>query len=622
MSDIPNAFICPITLTIMSDPYSDTDGNTYEKEAIIKWVSLYNTSPITRNHMTVSSLTPNRALKELIENYLGITTNTTTIARTNTSGLATVGTVPVDISDRDGVNIIIIADVSGSMQEICANGNSSETIPYTRLDLVKHAIRAINLALTSKDKLGLVKFNNAAKKVAKLLPSNESNKEFINSVIESLYADGGTNIWDALRVSIEMAHQQKEKTHILLFTDGVDNITPPRGVIPTLVSTLDKISNIDITINTYGFGNNINSELLFGISELKNGIFGFIPDSSMIGTVFINSVAHLMTYNKIQPTITDIENQIRIDLIDALKTKTLDVFNQKIKTQSHIPFVNDILIDCLPSIKDADGQINKAFEERYYLNWGMHYIYSVCSAYINKLCLNFRDHGVQHFKTPLFDKYQKIIEDIFINMPAPKPTGNSHNYSGSPISSQQFTQTFYNSNGVCFTGDTLIKIEGGEFIKVQDITKGTRIESLGKVATVICVLKTKFLPGTIRQNIKFPSTCVTQYHPVFFDNKTDDYEWVFPLDSDKFCEKIIQEEMYVYDFILDTHHIVELGGNVFATTLNHGRTGDVIGHDYFGTHKIIDDLMKHSGWDDGFIQLDEYKYQRSDVDNRICKIVF
>ena len=127
---------------------------------------------------------------------------------------------------------------------------------------------------------------------------------------------------------------------------------------------------------------------------------------------------------------------------------------------------------------------------------------------------------------------------------------------------------------------------------------------------------------TIRQNIKFPSTCVTQYHPVFFDNKTDDYEWVFPLDSDKFCEKIIQEETYVYDFILDTHHIVELGGNVFATTLNHGRTGDVIGHDYFGTHKIIDDLMKHSGWDDGFIQLDEYKYQRSDVDNRICKIVF
>ncbi len=615
MSDIPNAFICPITLTIMSDPYSDTDGNTYEKEAIMKWVSLYNSSPITRNPMSVSSLAPNRALKDLIDSYLGKNTVQPTSTTTQT-------TEQIDISDRDGLNIIVIADVSGSMHEICSNGNSDEVIPYTRLDLVQQAIRAVNLSLKSKDKLGLIKFNDRATKVTDLLPSNDGNKDIVTAAIDSLHAGGGTNIWDAFRVALEMVNNKTEKIHILLFTDGVDNVTPPRGVIPTLTEALARLPDIDITINTYGFGNNINSELLFKISELKNGIFGFIPDSSMIGTVFINSVAHLMTYNKVQSVITDVENQIRNDLVDALKTKTLEAFNQKIQNLNNIPFVNDILIDCLPSTNDADGQINKAFEQRYYHNWGMHYIYSVISAYVNKLCLNFRDHGVQHFKSPIFEKYQKVIEDIFINMPAPTPTGHSHSYSGAPVSSQQFTQTFYNSNGVCFTGDTLIKIEGGKFIKVQDITKGMRIESLGKVATVICVLKTKFIPGTIRQNINFPSTCVTQYHPVFFDNKTDDYDWVFPLDSDKFCEKIIQEETYVYDFILDTHHIVELGGDVFATTLNHGRTGEIIGHDYFGTHKIVDDLMKHSGWNEGYIQLDEYQYQRSDIDNRICKIVF
>ena len=29
MDNIPKQFICPITLTLMSDPYSDSDGNTY-----------------------------------------------------------------------------------------------------------------------------------------------------------------------------------------------------------------------------------------------------------------------------------------------------------------------------------------------------------------------------------------------------------------------------------------------------------------------------------------------------------------------------------------------------------------------------------------------------------------
>jgi hypothetical protein len=56
----------------MKDPYSDMDGNSYEKEAIFKWIIENGNSPITRNPMTIDNLIPNRALKEAIENYLGI----------------------------------------------------------------------------------------------------------------------------------------------------------------------------------------------------------------------------------------------------------------------------------------------------------------------------------------------------------------------------------------------------------------------------------------------------------------------------------------------------------------------------------------------------------------------
>src|SRR5947199_7770503 len=59
--------ICPITQNIMKDPYIDTDGNSFEKSAIVEWLSLHKTSPITRNKMFIENLIPNRTLKKIID---------------------------------------------------------------------------------------------------------------------------------------------------------------------------------------------------------------------------------------------------------------------------------------------------------------------------------------------------------------------------------------------------------------------------------------------------------------------------------------------------------------------------------------------------------------------------
>ena len=112
--------------------------------------------------------------------------------------------------------------------------------------------------------------------------------------------------------------------------------------------------------------------------------------------------------------------------------------------------------------------------------------------------------------------------------------------------------------------------------------------------------KTKF-SGRVRRHITSTTTAITPYHPIFYT------EWIFPNDSNNFIDANIDDD-YVYNYILDDHHIVELGGNVYATTLNHNRSGNVISHPYFGTGRIILDLMNHPGWVDGFIQLDEYKF--------------
>ena len=69
---IPSSFICPITQSIMTNPVIDREGNSYQKEAIIKHLqqATKRISPITGNRLRISDLVDNKALKEAIESSL------------------------------------------------------------------------------------------------------------------------------------------------------------------------------------------------------------------------------------------------------------------------------------------------------------------------------------------------------------------------------------------------------------------------------------------------------------------------------------------------------------------------------------------------------------------------
>jgi hypothetical protein len=48
-------------------------------------------------------------------------------------------------------------------------------------------------------------------------------------------------------------------------------------------------------ISCYGFGYNLNSELLLNISNISGGDgYSFIPDASILGSVFINGISNLL----------------------------------------------------------------------------------------------------------------------------------------------------------------------------------------------------------------------------------------------------------------------------------------------------------------------------------------
>ncbi|WVZ78398.1 hypothetical protein U9M48_026112 [Paspalum notatum var. saurae] len=64
---IPNEFLCPISLEIMTDPVIIASGRTYERRTIQKWLDAgQRTCPKTQQPLSHLSLAPNFALKNLI----------------------------------------------------------------------------------------------------------------------------------------------------------------------------------------------------------------------------------------------------------------------------------------------------------------------------------------------------------------------------------------------------------------------------------------------------------------------------------------------------------------------------------------------------------------------------
>ena len=68
--DIPQYFLCPISLQIMRDPVTTVTGITYDRESIEQWLSTAENSvcPVTKLPMSKSAgLTPNHMLRRLIQ---------------------------------------------------------------------------------------------------------------------------------------------------------------------------------------------------------------------------------------------------------------------------------------------------------------------------------------------------------------------------------------------------------------------------------------------------------------------------------------------------------------------------------------------------------------------------
>ena len=307
----PKEWECPITKEIMRIPVMANDGITYEKEAIEKWLSTSSKSPITGVTINRGSLTINYALKNTIEQMVfnkiesGINSSHWSNSTVNLSLSASKFKykddnylkIKINTSEKGEAKetlVLSLVDVSGSMDTEVSNENDAEQHGFSRLDLVKHSLKTIIKSCTDKVELCLIPFSETAHVLMNPTKMIETEKSKACDYVDSLQPTNTTNIWDALRLALEIS---KNPTHsnknifILLFTDGVPNVNPPRGISETLKNSL-KTFKLNGTINTFGFGYGLDSSLLREISDIGFGSYSFIPDATMVGTVFVNFIAN------------------------------------------------------------------------------------------------------------------------------------------------------------------------------------------------------------------------------------------------------------------------------------------------------------------------------------------
>lgn len=68
--EIPNYFICPISLEIMKDPVTTVSGITYDRQSIVQWLEKVLSCPVTKQPLPLDSdLTPNHMLRRLIQHW-------------------------------------------------------------------------------------------------------------------------------------------------------------------------------------------------------------------------------------------------------------------------------------------------------------------------------------------------------------------------------------------------------------------------------------------------------------------------------------------------------------------------------------------------------------------------
>ena len=218
-----------------------------------------------------------------------------------------------------GQDVVIVIDHSASMNTSVeakdVNGNTLEN-GLSIQDIVNHAAKTVAKTLDQNSRLAVIAFDGSVDIVFQLMPMTDENHIVVLSKIATIQPNGQTNIWLAIEKAIEILDLRADKSRngaILMLTDGAPNVSPARGEVETL-KNLRRSKNFAEPIYTFGFGYNLQRDLLYDMAKFANGGNGHIPDGGMIATVFCNFIGIVLTTVATNIQL-HIKNTVNLDIL-------------------------------------------------------------------------------------------------------------------------------------------------------------------------------------------------------------------------------------------------------------------------------------------------------------------
>jgi len=161
--------------------------------------------------------------------------------------------------------------------------------------LVRNTFQYLLQYLRDSDRLSIVIFDDNAQRLFPLICATEENKQKILEHVSSITDCGGTDIARGMNHAFEILKQRRERnplSSIFLLSDGLDG-GAQQAVSQRLENAGEDLK--DVTINTFGFGDDHDPQLMTDIAALRDGNFYFIQKLDTVDEAFVDCLGGLLS---------------------------------------------------------------------------------------------------------------------------------------------------------------------------------------------------------------------------------------------------------------------------------------------------------------------------------------
>jgi hypothetical protein len=506
-------------------------------------------------------------------------------------------------------------------------------------------------ALEDDDEFSLITFSNAAKVIIPLTKASVIRTKALLDGVDKIEADGQTNLWEGIRGGVlTLAASPEPKNNIMLVvTDGEPNIDPPNGVVDSFKSLMRVFKEKHITSCFCGLGSGkeLDSLILSKLAYYGNGWFSIISSGQMLATIVINTICNALCQftrssvlrfrsgeTEIGVTVPPLRygqtlsfchpgpvSSVSLDFLSTCAGKPIGVTSGEFHDPADADFQKfrtDIirifgkignfdktvfprivarvaefeksspdscnLEEAKGLIKTLKGSVERALSDNdHYERWGVHYLRMLSTALDRQMSTDFKDDATKMYGGKVFRDLREACNATF---------------AGIPLAKEEIViqGAMYNDNrGACVSSTSLATMADGTTKRADKLRKGDRIRSHDGVSTILCVVRTVIPSGRkalVRLNDELS---LTSRHPVFLADG-----WSLPIWVGKKREVACDA---IYNFVLDRDADI-MFGDVGAASLGYAVDSPRIVPDpYFGTRRVIEDVQRMSGWEDGLVML-------------------